>query len=166
MRQFRLLLQIHAADRPRRFCQTMILTKIILARKGFKIHTSRPVENPGSEVRSCRNAILLIPPPPNNHTPVLTHFINNNNNNNMPLLCHIIKHLFYIHPVQWSGGSVLARPEHSPLECTCYMFFANCLTLRHDTNAVNHELTNGLTAWAVVPKVWGSLNVVWGHYLL
>jgi hypothetical protein len=45
------------------------------------------VVNPGLEVRSCGNAVLLTPL--NNRITVLRY-------NNMLLLCYIVKHLFYI----------------------------------------------------------------------
>jgi hypothetical protein len=54
------------------------------------------VANPGLEVRSCGNSVLLNPP--SNRSTILRYF-NNNDNKNIPLLCYIVNHLFYIPPI-------------------------------------------------------------------
>jgi hypothetical protein len=64
------------------------------------------VANPGLEVRSCRNVVLLNRR--NNRITILRYFNNNSNNNNnnngsksniMPLLSYMAKHFFYTRPV-------------------------------------------------------------------
>jgi hypothetical protein len=44
---------------------------------------------------------------------------NNNNVNNKLPSYYILKHLFLFLQLQWSGGAVLAKEEHSPLLEMC-----------------------------------------------
>jgi hypothetical protein len=66
------------------------------------------VAKPDIEVKSGSNTILLNPL--NNYTEILRYF-----NNNMPLLCKTVNIYIIFLQFQWSGGALLARPEHSPL---------------------------------------------------
>jgi hypothetical protein len=73
---------------------------------------SGSVVDPGLEVRSCRNAVLLIPR--NNHTTLVRYFDDDddddNDNNNMLLLHYVIKH-FSLYSSSFSGLAVLYEPD-------------------------------------------------------